>query len=168
MSIVFFEDLMEEEVGKIPEISINSNISRKPSFGWGNTDDLARFLEHHQEKHNPLIWSVPKEVVDSGLPGIFRRSVELNLCVVESDVNLLNEVRLNPNRSFKRVLKPLWEHITNRFAVSNITMTTEIPSFQLFPNFKLGDEFEQKFIWDIMKVKFNVNYSEKYSPCNSY
>lgn len=158
---------MAEQVALIPEMEINSNISRKPSFGWGNSDSLRAFLAQYQEAHNPLIWSVPKETSDSNIPGLFRREVELNLCAIEENVNLLNGVRLNPDRSFKKILSPLWEQLERRFRLSNITMTTDMPNVMLLPNYKLGDSYETQFIWDVMKVKFIVNYSEEYKPCNS-
>lgn len=167
MSLVFFEELMEEQVALIPAIEINANVSRKPSFGWGDSDDLRAFLTQRKETHNPLIWSVPKEAVDSGIPGLFTRPVELNLCVIESEVSLLNGPRLDANRSFSKVLRPLWEQIERRFQLSSLTMTTEMPSVNLLPNYKLGDEFEGQYVWDVLKVRFNVNYSEEYKPCNS-
>lgn len=168
MSLVFFEELMAEQVSLIPAIQINANVSRKPSFGWGNSDDLRKFLAQVKEKHNPLVWSVPKQATDSGIPGIYSRPVELNLCCIESERSLLNKVRLEPNRSFKKVLNPLWDAIERRFQSSDITMTTDIPSFQLFPDYVLpSEEYETKYLWDVIKVNFNVNYSSSYEPCNS-
>jgi hypothetical protein len=167
MSLVFFEDLMAEQVALMPEVVINNNVSRKPSFGWGDSDSLRAYLAQYQENHNPLIWSVPKETSDSGIPGLYRREVELNLCAIEANTELLNEVRLNPDRSFKKILNPMWTQLSRRFRLSNITMTTDMPNVILLPNFRLGDSFETQFIWDVMKVKFIVNYSEEYTPCNS-
>lgn len=165
--LVFFEEILAEQIALMPEVTINANVSRKPSFGWGDTDDLRAFLAQYRENHNPLIWSVPKEAGDSGIPGLFLRPVELNLCVVESNKDLLNGKRLDPDRSFKKVLRPMWEQLERRFSLSSLTMTTEMPAVMLMPNYKVGGEHEAQYIWDVMKMKFNVNYSEEYKPCNS-
>lgn len=167
MSLVLFEDILKEQIDLIPAIDINSNVSRKPSFGWGDTDALKKFLAHKKETHNPLVWSVPRASQGPDFEGIYTRVVELNLCCVESDTGLLNEVRLNPDKSFKKVLLPLWDAITRRFELSDITMTEELPEFQLFPDYKLGDQYEAQWVWDVMKFIFTVNYSSGYSPCNS-
>lgn len=166
MSLVFFEDIMKAQVDLIGPIQINANVSRKPSFGWGSSDDLRKFLEQKKEKHNPLVWSVPRPATDSGFPGVHSRVVELNLCVVESNTELINEVRMNPDRSFKKVLSPLWDEIDRRFQLSDITMVTDNPEFQPIPNYKLGGEYEGQFIWDVLKVIFTVNYSLGHTPCN--
>lgn len=167
MSLVFFEDILEQQVALMDPVQVNNNISRKPSFGWGDSNDLRAFLAQVKEKHNPLIWSVPKESRDSGIDGLFTREVELNLCVIEDKVELLNKLRLKPDKSFKKVLTPMWEQLQRRFRLSSITMTTDMPGVMLMPNYKLGDQFESQYVWDVMKVKFNVNYSEEYEPCNS-
>lgn len=166
MSLVLFEDILKEQIDLIGEIEVNANVRRKPSFGWGDSDALRKFLAVKKEKHNPLVWSVPRPSEASGFEGIYTRVVELNLCVVESDRNLINEIRLAPNRSFKKVLVPLWDAIERRFQLSDITMVTDLPEVQLFPDYKVGDATEGQFVWDVMKVIFTVNYSSGYTPCN--
>jgi len=155
---------MAEQVSLMPPVDINANISRKPSFGWGDTDALRKYLAQYQELHNPLIWSVPNEAADSTFQGVYSRPVVLNLCVIESNIDLLNGVRLNADRSFKKVLRPMWEQIERRFSLSAITMTTDLPGVQLFPDYKVEDEREGQFIWDVMRLSFTVNYSEDYEP----
>lgn len=167
MSLTLFEDLMAEQVALMPAVVINANVSRVPSFGWGDSDDLRKFLAYHQEKHNPLIWSVPRPSTPSGTPGLFTRTAELNFCVIEDKSELLNEVRLQPGRSFKKVLLPMWEQFRRRLDLSDMTMREDEPGVQLFPNYKLGDEHEAQFIWDVMKLTFTVNYSLGYTPCHN-
>lgn len=167
MKLVFFEDIFEEQVKLIPEMEINANVSRKPSFGWGDSDALRKFLAFHKEKHNPLIWSVPAEAVPSGELGLIQRKVTLNLCAIETNTEMLNSTRMNPNRSFKKVLRPLWEQIERRLDLSDITMADEVPAFQPFPDYKVpSDANEGQFIWDVLRVKFEVTYSEEKSLCN--
>ena len=167
MSLVFFEEIMAEQMALLPAVQVNANVTRKPSFGWGNADDLRKFLAQKQEQHNPLVWSVPQETTDSGIQGLFRRPVELNICCVETETTLLNEVRLNADKSFKKVLRPIWEQIERRFQLSDITMTTDTPTVLLIPNYNLGEDYEAQYVWDVLKVRFEVNYSEEYKPCNS-
>ena len=175
MSVVLFEDLMEEEVGKIGKIEINNTISRKPTFGWGNSPALRKYLDHLEEEHNPLVWSIPLKTIPSPNTGMTRRPVRLNLCAVESRTELLNRVRLQPEKSFKKVLFPLWEQIERRFELSSITMLEERPSFLLAPDYKIVDRVagnavdknEGQYHWDVLSVEFNVEYSENYTPCNN-
>ena len=167
MSLVFFEELMEEQIALIPPVEINKNVSRVPSFGWGDSRDLRAFLSQYREKHNPLVWSVPKESGPSDFQGLYSRQVELNLCVIESRQELLNGVRLDADKSFKKVLSPLWDAIERRFNLSPISMTEEMPTFMPIPNYVVGDNTEGQYIWDVLKVKFRVPYSNEYKPCNS-
>jgi len=175
MSIPIFEDIMEEQVGLIPKIEINANVSRKPTFGWGNSPALRKYLDQLQEKHNPLVWSLPLKTVPAPAEGMLRRPVHLNLCAVEENTELLNGVRLNPDRSFKKVLFPLWEQIRRRFELSSITMIEEEPAFLLSPDYKIVDRVagnavdknEAQFFWDVLRVEFTVDYSTEYTPCNN-
>lgn len=150
----------------MPEIEVNANVTRKPSFGWGNSDDLRKFLQQHQEKHNPLIWSVPQPATPSDFMGIYQRTAELNLCVVESNQDLLNEIRLDPGRSFNKVLVPMWYELRRRIALSDISMVDDVPGIELIPNYKVGDQFEGQYVWDVLKLTFTVNYSIGVEPIN--
>lgn len=159
MSLLFFEDLFDEQIAKkLPEIKINERLSNKPAFGWGNVDDLNKFLGSKERYQNPLIWSVPRDTVPSTVDGLYERVVELNLCVMEGDTELLNEVRMQPSRSFKGVLSPLWEKIERGFALSDMTVVNEVPTFQLIPNYQIGDSHGTQYVWDILKVLFEINY----------
>lgn len=168
MSIILFEDLLKEQVDLMPPVQVNANVARVPSFSWGNSDDLRKYLAYYKEKHNPLIWSVPREATGAFEgSGMYQRVAELNFCVIEADQELLNNLRLNPDKSFKKVLIPMWEQLQRRFELSDITMVDEVPGVQLFPDYKLGDEYEGQYIWDVMKLTFTVNYSLGYVPCNN-
>ena len=175
MMPALFEDLMKVEVDAIPAIEINGGVSRKPSFGWGNSPALRKHLNKYQEAHNPLVWSIPLKTIPSPTTGLTRRPVQLNLCAVEGRVNLLNEDRLQPDKSFKKILFPLWQQIERRFELSDMTMLEEQASFLLYPDYKIVDRVagnavdknEAQWIWDVLRVEFNVEYSGEYVPCHN-
>jgi hypothetical protein len=175
MSLILFEDLMEEQVGMIPAIDINATVSRKPSFGWGNSPALRKFLDQYQEAHNPLVWSVPLKTIPSPNMGMTRRPVQLNLCAIESRTELLNSARLRPNFSFKKVLIPLWEAIERRFELSSINMLEDEPAVILYPDYKIVDRVagnavdknEGQYFWDVLRLEFTVEFSKNYTPCKN-
>jgi len=172
--MIFFEDIMQSEMALIPTIVINDAVSRKPSFGWGSTADLRKFLAVYKEAHSPLIWSVPQDAEEIEDQGRFTRKLVLNLCAVESDQDMLNGVRLQPDKSFKKILAPLWESIKYRFELSSISIEDTSPvKIGLIPNYKVpkkGSSENQRnvpYIWDVMRISCQVTYSESYSPCKS-
>lgn len=159
--ILYFEDLMKQQVDLIPEVQIHSEKSVKPKFGWGNADQLRKFLEHNKHDYSPLVWSVPGQSGPSGLIGIYERNVELNLCTVETRTGLLNTARMGDEKSFKKVLEPLWNAIRRRFCFCDISMVEEIPAFQAFPDYVTASaERDSQVIWDVLKVTFTARYNE--------
>ncbi len=160
MSLVLLEDLLAAQVALMPEIQINGQVTREPSFGWGSADDLRKFLAVKGVKHNPLIWLVPSETdeLDLGVARYFEREIDLNFCVVAGDVNELNEIRLEPNASYKKVLMPMWEALERRIRVSTMSMVEEVPKFQLIPNYKVDGDNQGQYVWDVLRLSFTMRF----------
>jgi len=164
--MVLFEELLENEVAKLDAIEINSIISRKPKFGWGNSDQLRKVIQVHGEEHYPFIWSVPRQDSATGFDGMYQRTVELNLCTRETREELLNTERIDPGYSYKNVLLPMWESLLRQFEVSGtITVVDDSIKWELFPDYKLGEETETQEIWDVLKVIFTAQFNNEYTPC---
>lgn len=164
--MVLFEKLLETEIAKIDPVEINTAISRKPKFGWGNSSELRKVIETYGEEHFPLVWSVPRQDSTSVFPGLFQRTVELNLCTLETNEELLNTVRVDPTHSYQGVLLPLWKSILRQLDLSGtITVDEESIQWQLFPNYKVGDERETQEIWDVLKITFTAHFNNEYTPC---
>lgn len=164
--MVLFEKLLETEIAKLDPIQVNANISRKPKFGWGNSNELRKVIETYGEEHYPFVWSVPKEDSESTIDGLSQIECELNLCTLETKEELLNTTRLNPGYSYDKVLVPLWNAISRQFEVSGtIDIVEGTFRKQPFPNYQLGGQRETQEIWDVLKVKFTAQFNKEYVPC---
>ena len=164
MEIILFEEIFETLAGKLPEMSVNQNISRKPVFGWGNADELRAFIQEKGKKHIPLIWLVPRKDSEADEIGTYQREVELNLCAAETR-NIRNNVRVDSDYSYKAVLVPLWENICRAMEKSNIDPIDGTLRWQLFPNYRPNGQHETQQIWDVLKVIFTANDTKEYTPC---
>lgn len=166
MEIVIFEELLKSVVDKLPEVQVNANISRKPSFGWGNSDSLRKFIEDKGEEHYPFIWSVPRQDSKSDSLGVFTREVELNICTRETR-ELANKIRIDTGYSYKEVILPIWEALCRQFSFSPICPVEDTLRWDLFPDYKLSDgRSESQEIWDVLKLTFTANYSKENAPIN--
>lgn len=166
--MILFEDQIPHIVARMDDVKIYedpqnaANNRVKPvKFQWGNSGDLEKFLEQTGESGAvPLIWSVPAE--DTELPwGEWERTAELNFCAYEDRADLLNTQRLMQNYSFKQVLIPMWEDFQKKLKTSgNMRFVEGTIKRTLFPNFLVDDSREPATMWDVMKIRVKIQYSE--------
>ncbi|MEM7485039.1 MAG: hypothetical protein AAF348_07505 [Bacteroidota bacterium] len=166
--MILFEEILEREIGLLDEVEINTSLSRKPKFGWGNSDELRKVLEVYGEEHYPMVWCVPRQDSSTDFSGIYTRDMELNLCTRETRTELLNTVRTDANYSYQKVLLPLWNSIERQFELSgSVVVLEDTLRWQLFPDYKLGEQYETKEIWDVLKIIVGVQFNNEYVPCIS-
>lgn len=164
--MTLFERLLGFEIAKLDAIAINGNVSRKPVFGWGNSQELRKVVEVKGENHYPLVWSVPRQDSDSGISGLFERTAELNLCTLETRKEMLNTQRVDTDHSYQTVLLPLWKAIERQLGLSGtIEVVEDSVLWQMFPNYQVRERYETQEIWDVLKVTFTAQFNEEYIPC---
>jgi hypothetical protein len=157
--MIQFEDILKDIVESMAAVYINDNLSKKPVFYWGTSQDLPQFLKVYKEDSYPLIWSVTKEDKKSVLG--FERDVELCFCTRETR-ELLNTERMEA--AFKLVLIPLWDAFNIKVKrSSNLEIVDDTENYLKAPNYSVSDAKKQSpvaDIWDVYKVSFTANFYE--------
>lgn len=167
-----FEDIMEEIVGTLQPVEIYTDeavpansISKDIKFYWGRTEqDLLMFIRTHGEQTDPLIFSITKPDTELDEGSRYRRDAELLLCTRNTNRDELNTVRLADEKSYKKVLFPMWDGLYRSIQVSaNMNIESDTIVREKFPDYKLGGERSNPVIWDVFKVKFRANFNENYN-----
>lgn len=135
--MIITEHRIRDIVSYIPGIDLNANnLAVQPKFGWGDKQELDRYLLKKKTDSYPLIWLLPSKdnYIDNGF--ICEKSCTLVIAMLEINADLYNDERYL--KSFDLVLNPLTNYLVEGLRNSNIS--------GLVP-----DE------WDILK---RPNYSE--------
>lgn len=155
--MTFLEDILKEVVDGLDEIEINSNVSKKPVFYWGLSDDLPQFIQQFAEGHFPLFWLITGKDKKTDLG--YERNCDLIIATREARKELLNTQRINDGYSFKKVLFPLWDSFFVKAKRSGqLNIYEDTLEFTKHPNYSLNDKFEVPEIWDALKVSFRADF----------
>lgn len=155
--MIVFETVLESMVEQMPEIAVNTTLSRKPQFYWGEQKDLPPFIKVMKEKHYPLIWLVNgKDNYPNGRDFEVNRKSEIVFLTRETRTAFLNTQRLE--NSYKAVLYPMVEDFLNGLELFNPTSLLGGLEIVKHPNYSENGKSTKKGeyvvteIWDALKV----------------
>ena len=150
------EHILRDIVKQIPAVVINSKITQKPQFGWGDKLELNRYLENKKNDSYPLIWLLPTGENHHSDGDYCNKRLEIIIATLEEDENLYNPERYN--QSFKIVLNPVTEQVIKGLTDSRVTKIIEA-KWDVFkhPNYSDDDGKSNGTIalWDALKITFN-------------
>ena len=150
------EYILRDIVKQIPAVVINSQITQKPQFGWGDKLELNRYLEKKKNDSYPLIWLLPTVENHHSDGDYCNKRLEIIIATLEEDENLYNPERYN--QSFKIVLNPVTEQVIKGLTDSRVTKIIEA-KWDVFkhPNYSDDDGKSNGTIalWDALKITFN-------------
>ena len=153
------EHILRDIVKQIPAVVINSKITQKPQFGWGDKLELNRYLENKKNDSYPLIWLLPTGENHHSDGDYCNKRLEIIIATLEEDENLYNPERYN--QSFKIVLNPVTEQVIKGLTDSGVTKIIGA-KWDVFkhPNYsdnkyKSDNSHGTIALWDVLKITFN-------------
>lgn len=157
--MIIVEERVRELVAQMPEIRLNNEITRSPSFHWGDGVELNKYLEITDEKHlYPLIWLLLGSDSHVERGNLCTRNCEFIIATRETQKDMLNDARFE--RAFKVVLNPVLDYLLQGLDNSSISrIEGESWSVERRPNFtENGDNFTIDK-WDAIKLTVEVEFN---------
>ncbi|KQC33967.1 hypothetical protein AAU57_11980 [Nonlabens sp. YIK11] len=155
--MIVIEDILEKVVNGLSEVNLGDNRVQFPVFGWGNKDELNRYLEEHQDKSYPLIWLMPNNK-NYSVKRVSQRS-EFIIAVnhTKEEIDLMNDQRMD--LVFKTILYPLMENFLKGINQSR-NATFDNTGFDVFdyPNYKTSGDNDVVHLWDALTLTIDATY----------
>lgn len=158
------ETIMTDIVSTIEPLEFNGKMLT-PSFGFGNKDELTRFLDLFKDKVYPLIWMIPNE--ESHSFNQVEETVDFIIAVnfSKENKNELNNIRFE--KVFIPLLIPLAEKMLFRIARSK-NASYDNTNFKVFkrPNYHETNTDKPNSIhyWDALTLSLKMSF---YNNCKS-
>ena len=147
----------------IPEIQMNANLLKAPSFGWGDKSELARYLTKKKEAAYPLIWLLPSSDEYSGNGQQVDKDCVFVIATRETRENMYNDERYI--NAFATILNPLTDYLIHGLDVSTISnLVNRDWSITKFPNYAEASENYTLDLWDAIQLTISVRFN-KTSNC---
>lgn len=155
--MIDFDKIMRDIVAGMTPVSINS-VAYSVRYEWGRERDVDPFLRVYQDKHFPLIWSVPKVDRSLDMGARYQRDAEFVLCTRETR-DLLNVERID--LAFAQVLYPLWDAFERAIEASDLaSIVPDTTSFLKFPNYTVNGKHATPEVWDALRVSCTVDFND--------
>lgn len=161
--MIVAEHIIRDIVATIPEIRINDEVSRKPSFHWGDENELDRYIKKNRDTAYPLIWLLPSDDIfrtkGSNYEYLEKRC-EFVLCTREVRQELFNDQRYI--LSYDVVLNPLLEYLITGLTKSNVgeQIGNQFTSFKS-PNYSAESDANGTIdIWDAIKLDITIKFKD--------
>jgi hypothetical protein len=156
--MIIIEDIIKQRVSLMQPVDLLNGISEKPTYFWGDKNELNRFLITTRSKGYPLIWQTPSNKTIRVNEVEQRSEFIIAINYIKEDNSLFNDDRLE--LSFKRVLYPLVDDFLNQLNRSP-NATVNVNEYELFdyPNYSVTSR-ENKVVdlWDAVTLKVDVTY----------
>jgi len=159
--IIVFEDELEEIFSYLPRMKYQatSDLDYKVVFGAGDKKALNVFLKTKNKGDSPypLIWLLYPYEETHNRTNLSVDKVTLILAVPTNE-SMQNKERLN--ETYKKVLFPLYDNMRHCLENANIVNIAKEFKVIKYPNYSdeqsSGDESAGTFIWDALKVNFQI------------
>jgi len=160
--MIVVEESLKELFNLIPDIQLNSSVTRKPIFSWGKQEELNRWVETYKSDTYPLIWLLPEVDTHNVLSDQATRRVILILATLETRKDLFNQQRWQG--SYKSILNPLTDYVIQALQNSSITNIVNSNEIQVFkePNYSNREENGCIDQWDALRIECEVVF---YNNC---
>lgn len=159
--MIVIEDIVEKVVNSLIQVDLKDGRLQFPVFGWGDKDELNRYLEIHKNKSYPLIWLMPN-TKKYGIGQVGQRS-EFIIAVNQSkeDIDLMNDKRMD--LVFKTILYPLLDQFLSGVKISK-NMQFDNTDFEVFdyPNYHMSRADNDVIdLWDALTLTIDATYFNK-------
>lgn len=157
-NIMVLEDKLEAIFSYLPAID-----TFIPKFAYGDPKELAAFLKHKHKGQQPypLIWLLYPYAETHEGTHLEATNVSLILAV-QTNASMQNKQRLA--ETYKKILFPLYDNIVYAFNAANIVNVAHKYRVVKHPNYSddrsLGGSHAGPFIWDAMKVTFDIKIQD--------
>ena len=145
-------------IDTIPEIRINDNLSKTPSFMWGNKAQLSAYLKVNKDAAYPLIWLLPSSDDYSGNGQQVDKDCVFIIAQREMRQDMFNDERYI--NSFDTTLIPLTENLIHGLKVSTISNVDSLDwVINKFPNYVDADKTYTIDLWDAIQLTISVRFN---------
>lgn len=156
--MIIVEDIIKARVSKLTKVDLLDGRSQLPVYGWGDKNELNKYLEEVGTNSYPLIWQIPtkKEI---GVNEIAQKS-EFVIAVnfVKEDTELMNSERLE--LTFKTILYPLLENFTKELNKGkNSSVNSSNYEMTDYPNYSITTKDNEVVdLWDAVLLSIDATY----------
>jgi|TARA_R110000787_G_scaffold113975_1_gene223513 hypothetical protein len=156
--MIIVEDIIQVEVSKMLAINLFDNRTQKPTYGWGDKNELNKYLSINKNKSYPLVWQKLSSKSKTG--NEVSQTCEFIFAVNfrKEELDLMNPDRLEA--TFKPVLYPFMESFLQALNKSrNITINVNEYDFSDIPNYpvtSLDDDVVD--LWDAVSVSIDATF----------
>jgi len=145
-------------VDTIPTVRINNSLSKKPSFMWGNKEQLAAYLKNKKDAAYPLIWLLPSADDYSGNGQQVDKDCVFIIAQRETRQDMYNDERYL--KAFATILNPLTDNLIHGLDVSTISNLSDRDwSITKFPNYVEADKNYTIDLWDAIQLTISVRFN---------
>ena len=145
-------------VDTIPTIQMNANLSRTPSFHWGDKDELMRYLKVKGDSAYPLIWLLPSSDDYTGNGQQVDKDCVFVIATRETRKDMYNDERYI--NAFATILNPLTDRLIHGLKVSTISNVDDLDwGLFKFPNYAEADENYTIDLWDAIQLTISVRFN---------
>jgi len=156
--MIIVEDIIKVEVAKMVAVNLFDNRTQKPTYGWGDKNELNKYLIINKNKSYPLIWQIPsrgtKEVNEISQTCEFIFAVNFT----KKELDLMNPDRLEA--TFKPVLYPFMEAFLKALSKSrNVTININQYGKDDIPNYPITSQDEEVIdLWDAVRISIDATF----------
>lgn len=155
--MIVTEHLIRDAINTIDAIALNSNVSKKPSFGWGNKLELNRYLELKKDNAYPLIWLIQNKEKHIEKGNRVKKNCEFIIATRETRKDMYNDERYL--KSFDLVLNPLTSNLIKVLKRSQeISKEWEISKLPNYSDSKSKNGTID--LWDAIKLDIEVTFKD--------
>lgn len=158
--MIVVEERLRDLFSQIPDIQLNADNLRKPTFSWGKKEELNRYIEKYKSALYPLIWLLPTEDTYNNLSELTNKKLVLIISTLETRDELFNPQRYQG--SYDKVLNPLLDYVLQSLQNSSITRITNNESITIFrePNYSDNEENGTIDKWDAIRLECDVEFND--------
>lgn len=160
--MIIVEDIIRARVQKIGKINLLDGRSQFPVYGWGDKNELNKYLKEVGTDSYPLIWQIPT-----------KKTVNINEVAQKSEfviaVNFVKEdtEKMNPERledTFKTILYPLVESFIKELNKGkNSSVNASDYELTDYPNYSITSKDKGVVdLWDAVVISIDATY---YNNC---
>ncbi len=152
------EDSIDAIVNTIPEIRINDDLSKTPTFDWGGKAELARYLKLKGGSAYPLIWLLPSSDGHTNNGQQANKECVFVIAQRETRQDMFNRERYK--KAFDTILNPLTDMLIHGLKVSTISNVDDLAwNIDKFPNYVEADKNYTIDLWDAIQLTISVRFN---------
>ena len=156
--MIIVEDIIKARVSKLTKVDLLDGRSQLPVYGWGDKNELNKYLKEVGTNSYPLIWQIPTKENESVNQITQRSEFIIAVNFVKEDTELMNSDRLE--LTFKPILMPLLEDfidVVNKGKNSSFDKSN-YERFKI-PNYSVTNrENDVVDLWDAVTLSIDATY----------